>query len=230
MRWVKETLPPRARARWLLMTVRLSHNSLTGTERTDVAVGTASEASMFWAVRAGAPRSTVYVGSSLAAAGAAGLLSLATGVVVPLAGSSACPAGRGLATGAGAFSSPFGSALDSVLGWVFSAAFGSVFGWGFASVLAGAAAAGFCSVLVAPDAAWPLVLPLAWKYLTQVGSTLPGSFWYWSYISSTSHSLAPKSAEGCSGDWLPEDCGTGWFASSGVTRAVMVSVVKARPP
>src|SRR6478672_1826072 len=174
MRWVKETLPPRARARWLLMTVRLSHSSLTGTERTDVAVGTASEASMFWAVRAGAPRSTVY------------------------AGSSACPAGRGLATGAGAFSSPFGSALDSVLGWVFSAAFGSVFGWGFASVLAGAAAAGFCSVLVAPDAAWPLVLPLAWKYLTQVGSTLPGSFWYWSYISSTSHSLAPKSAEGCS--------------------------------
>src|SRR6476661_9805941 len=177
MRWVKDTLPPRARARWLLMTVRLSQSSLTGTERTDVAVGTASEASMFWAVRAGAPRRTVYVGSSLAAAGVAGLLSFATGVVVPLAGSSACPAGRGLATGAGAFSSPFGSALDSVLGWVLgwvcSAAFGSVFGWGFASVLAGAAAAGFCSVLVAPDAAWPLVLPLAWKYLTQVGSTLP---------------------------------------------------------
>src|SRR6476661_7836811 len=191
MRWVKDTLPPRARARWLLMTVRLSQSSLTGTERTDVAVGTASEASMFWAVRAGAPRRTVYVGSSLAAAGVAGLLSFATGVVVPLAGSSACPAGRGLATGAGAFS--------SASGWAFSAAFGSLFGWGFASALAGAAVcAGFCSVLVAPGAAWPLVLPLAWKYLTQVGSTLPGSFWYWSYISSTSHSLAPKSAEGCS--------------------------------
>ena len=40
MMWVKETLPPRARARWLLMTVRLSQSSLTGTERTEVAVGT----------------------------------------------------------------------------------------------------------------------------------------------------------------------------------------------
>ena len=72
MRWVKDTLPPRARARWLLMTMRLSQSSLTGTERTEVAVGTVSEASMFCTVRAGAPRSTVYVGSSLAAAGAAG--------------------------------------------------------------------------------------------------------------------------------------------------------------
>ena len=59
MMWVNDTLPPRARARWLLMTVRLSHSSLTGTERTDVAVGTDSDASMLAAVRAGAPRSTV---------------------------------------------------------------------------------------------------------------------------------------------------------------------------
>ena len=59
MRWVNDTLPPRARARWLLMTVRLSQSSLTGTVRTEVAVGTVSETSMFWAVRAGAPRSTV---------------------------------------------------------------------------------------------------------------------------------------------------------------------------
>ncbi len=48
------------------MTVRLSQSSLTGTERIEVAVGTVSETSMFCAVRAGAPRSTVYVGSSLA--------------------------------------------------------------------------------------------------------------------------------------------------------------------
>ena len=61
----------------------------------------------------------------------------------------------------------------------------------------------------------PFAPPLAWKYFAQVGSTLPGSLWYWSNISSTSHSLAPKSAEGCSGDWLPGDCGTGCFASSG---------------
>ena len=59
MMWVKETLPPRARARWLLITVRLSQSSLTGTVRTDVAVGTVSETSMFCTVRAGAPRSTV---------------------------------------------------------------------------------------------------------------------------------------------------------------------------
>ena len=59
MMWVNDTLPPRARARWLLMTTRLSHSSFTGMVRTEVAVGTVSDASMFLAVRAGAPRSTV---------------------------------------------------------------------------------------------------------------------------------------------------------------------------
>src|SRR5215218_7753014 len=83
------------------MTIRLSHSSFTGTERTDVAVGTVSEASMFCAVRAGAPRSTVYVGSSFAGAGAAGRDSFGTGLVVPFAGSAALVSGRGLATGAG---------------------------------------------------------------------------------------------------------------------------------
>src|SRR6476661_3085506 len=106
------------------MTVRLSQSSFTGTERTEVAVGTLSEASMFCAVRAGAPRSTVKVGSSLAAAGAAGLDSFGTGLLVPLAGSAALPPGRGLATGAGVavavafagagdFASAFASALAS---------------------------------------------------------------------------------------------------------------------
>src|SRR5919107_905254 len=99
MRWVKETLPPRARARWLLMTMRLSHSSLTGTDRTLVAVGTLREASMFWAVRAGAPRSTVYVAWSFAAAGSGGLDSLGSGLVVPLAGSAALASGRGVALG-----------------------------------------------------------------------------------------------------------------------------------
>src|SRR5262245_32659396 len=56
MMWVNDTLPPRARRRWLLMTIRLSISSLTGTERTLVAVGTVSEASMLMAVRAAAPR------------------------------------------------------------------------------------------------------------------------------------------------------------------------------
>src|SRR4051794_15954672 len=79
---VKDTLPPRARDRWLLMTIRLSQSSFTGTERTLVAVGTLSETSMFCTVRAGAPRSTGYVGWSLASAfeGASG--SLGTGVVL----------------------------------------------------------------------------------------------------------------------------------------------------
>src|SRR3954447_6589729 len=101
MMWVNDTLPPRARARWLLMTVRLSHNSLTGTDRTEVAVGTVSDAFMFCTVRAGAPRRIVYVGSSLASACSVGGCSLGTGWLVPLAGSAAFDSGRGLATGAG---------------------------------------------------------------------------------------------------------------------------------
>src|SRR6476469_7799623 len=83
------------------MTIRLSQSSLTGTERTLVAVGTLSEESMFCTVRAGAPRSTVYVAWSTAAAGSTGFDSLGTGLVVPLAGSAAFASGRGFATGAG---------------------------------------------------------------------------------------------------------------------------------
>ena len=44
--WVNETLPPRARFKWLLMTVRLSIINFAGIARTEVAVGTESEASM----------------------------------------------------------------------------------------------------------------------------------------------------------------------------------------
>src|SRR3954470_15649655 len=135
------------------MTVRLSHRSFTGTERTEVAVGTVSETSMFWAVRAGAPRSTVYDGSSLAAAGSGGRDSLGTGFDVPLAGSAALASGRGLATGAGVrvaapggvFSSglfvaggPLG-VLASGVAAGFAAGAGAALPWGFASVLAGAA-------------------------------------------------------------------------------------------
>src|SRR6185369_8109458 len=57
MRWVKLTLPPRPRVRWLLITMRLSASSFAGTARTLVAVGTASEASMFCTIRAATPRS-----------------------------------------------------------------------------------------------------------------------------------------------------------------------------
>ena len=57
MRCVNEILPPRPRARWLLMTMRLSTISLAGTARTEVAVGTSSEASMLVTTRAAGPRS-----------------------------------------------------------------------------------------------------------------------------------------------------------------------------
>src|SRR5690348_3158288 len=55
MRCVNDTLPPRPRRRWLLMTTRLSISSFAGMTRTLVAVGTASEASMFATTRAAAP-------------------------------------------------------------------------------------------------------------------------------------------------------------------------------
>ncbi len=56
MRWVNDTLPPRPRDRWLLITMRLSMSSFAGTTRTLVAVGTARLRSMLAAVRAAAPR------------------------------------------------------------------------------------------------------------------------------------------------------------------------------
>src|SRR5215218_771651 len=62
MRCVNETLPPRARARWLLITMRLSASSLAGTARTLVAVGTVSDAFMFLTTAAAAPRSGVCTG------------------------------------------------------------------------------------------------------------------------------------------------------------------------
>ena len=215
------------------MTMRLSHSSLTGTERTLVAVGTVSEASMFCAVRAGAPRRIVYDAWSFAGLGSAGLDSLGTGLVVPLAGSAALASGRGLATGAGALALA-SSGLGSVgSGWVGLASAGLVSAgfdvaafsmvepaeaWGEAVSRPGEpfadAGVGFEASGAACD---PLPGGEALKYATQTGSTLWGSRWYWSNISSTSHSLAPRSLEGWPrdwSDWLPEGCGTAGFASS----------------
>jgi len=65
----------------------------------------------------------------------------------------------------------------------------------------------------------PLPDPLP-KYAAQAGSTLFGSASNRSFISSTSHSLAPKSEE--LGPLLvdgPVDCDTTCFASSGVLLA-----------
>src|SRR4051812_36819831 len=100
MRCVNETLPPRARDRWLLMTMRLSHSSFTGTERTEVAVGTDRESSMLATVRAGAPRRTVYVGWSAAPDGSGSFFSWRTGAAVPFAGSAAASSRLGATCGA----------------------------------------------------------------------------------------------------------------------------------
>ena len=58
MTWVNDTLPPRPRDRWLLITTLLSISNFTGTDRTLVAVGTERLASMFVTTRPAAPRST----------------------------------------------------------------------------------------------------------------------------------------------------------------------------
>ncbi len=86
MTCVKLILPPRARRRWLLITMRLSAISLAGTARTLVAVGTVSEASMLVTTRAAAPRILVtssppmsFDAAGTAADGGAGLTAAGAG-------------------------------------------------------------------------------------------------------------------------------------------------------
>src|SRR3954469_25291804 len=76
MRCVNETLPPRARLRWLLMTMRLSIISLAGTVRTLVAVGTLRDASMLVASVLLMPRSGVTVSSGSAVSATTGVLAV----------------------------------------------------------------------------------------------------------------------------------------------------------
>src|SRR3954453_2650144 len=76
------------------MRIRLSQSSLTGTERTEVAVGTDSESSMLATVRAGAPRSTVYVGWPVAGLDSGAVPSWGVGLPEVLAFSAAA-SGRG---------------------------------------------------------------------------------------------------------------------------------------
>src|SRR5687768_11605763 len=56
MMWVKLSLPPRVRVRWLLAILRLTSSSFAGTGRTDVAVGTVRLAAMFFTIAEAAPR------------------------------------------------------------------------------------------------------------------------------------------------------------------------------
>src|SRR3954469_21409234 len=96
MRCVNEILPPRVRLRWLLMTMRLSAISFAGTARTLVAVGTLSEASMFLAMAAAAPRSCFDSGSSFFAS-ALGSAFAAAGFGAALAAGFGADVGSGLA-------------------------------------------------------------------------------------------------------------------------------------
>ncbi len=221
MMWVNDTLPPRARERWLLMTIRLSQSSLTGTERTEVAVGTLRLASMFWAVRAGAPRSTVRVGSSEASAAAGFSGSLGTGETVD--GAEGRASARALVSPAGVtfgFAGPVGSVFAAGFASVFAAGFVSVLTWVFTSVVEVllAASAGLAAPFGVPPEFPPGALCLKKSHHTL--STLLGSRWYCSYISSTSHSFAPNAARGLSsaslstGDAPFEDSATAWIASS----------------
>ncbi len=89
------------------MTMRLSNSSFTGTARTDVAVGSSSEASMFFATAADGPRRVTCSGPVLASpAGSAFFagVSLAAGAAcfASWAGALAAGAAAGFAAGAGA--------------------------------------------------------------------------------------------------------------------------------
>ena len=108
---VKLTLPPRPRARWLLITIRLSTINLAGTALTEVAVGISKLASILVTTRAEVPlsfsttSSTCATGAGLAAGagwlgalGTLGVLGVADVAGVVDAGAGFCE----LAAGAGA--------------------------------------------------------------------------------------------------------------------------------
>src|SRR3954469_24876619 len=101
MRCVKETLPPRERARGLLMTIRLSASSLAGTDRTLVAVGTVSETFMFLTTLAAAPRSGVCLPLATGVAAFVGAFAGAEALSVAAAGSAGAGFDAGAAFGAG---------------------------------------------------------------------------------------------------------------------------------
>src|SRR3954454_21497920 len=101
MMCVNETFPPRERARWLLITMRLSASSLAGTARTLVAVGTVSEAFMFLTTAGAAPRPRVAAGRVTGA-----FIFSTTGAAAPRSGERTTPfasllAGWGLAGAVG---------------------------------------------------------------------------------------------------------------------------------
>src|SRR5690606_32136183 len=212
MRCVNEIFPPRVRLRWLLMTMRLSAISLAGTARTLVAVGTLSEASMFFAMAAAAPRRTLVSGSDFACFSALSAFSALAAwpdrpELAPF--SAGCGAGLGVGFAGAACWACCGSAF---LG---SACFGSACAGCSAGAVEGAAAA-----LADP---WPLAEGAASvvsgfrscvgeksaKNSCHAASTEEGSARNWSYISSTSHSLGPN----CDAGLLLDTAGTRLYLS-----------------
>ena len=181
MRWVNETLPPRARARWLLMTTRLSNSNLTGIARTLVAVGTARLASMFCTVRAAAPRRIDFWTSPGPPAGAGSSAGVVGVVWAVFTGTGFCSV---LALALGGFADATGAAAADD---------------GAADLAGAGAAAGFVSgagvlgASVATAVVACVVVPLveagapSLKNVAHLGSTDAGSSWNRSYISSTSH-------------------------------------------
>src|SRR4051812_18673266 len=125
MGWVKGPFPPRDRARWLLMTMRLSASSLAGTARTLVAVGTVSETFMFLTTAAAAPRSGDWepaaIGVAGFGAGAAALLSAGL-VSAGLVSAGLLSAGFAAGVGAGAAAFGAGAACWGAACWVAGAA------------------------------------------------------------------------------------------------------------
>src|SRR6516165_711208 len=105
MRCVKLTLSCPTRPSWLLRIWRLTSRSLAGTARTDVAVGTRSDASMFVTVRAAAPRSR-SPGSSLD--GVAGGNGADAGAAGAAAGGPVSPTDGAVDGGAGALAAAAG--------------------------------------------------------------------------------------------------------------------------
>src|SRR6201996_5721739 len=100
---VNDTLPPRVRLSWLLITMRLSISSLAGMARTLVAVGRSSDWDMFLTTAAAAPRST-WTSSPSAGGGPDGLAAGAAGAAGVGAG--------GVGAGAGGRAEPLPDAVS----------------------------------------------------------------------------------------------------------------------
>src|SRR5690606_4354917 len=215
MRCVNDTLPPRARRRWLLITMRLSIMSFAGMVRTLVAVGIDVLWSMLVASVFAMPLSTVTVscGSDSAATGIDAVVGACAGIGCGLAGAEVV---RAMGVVGGALSAA-GAAAGGVAGA------GSVTASGIwasppscdlgatASVGAGAGApsAGAAAASASPTTGITEVGvgSATGRYASRIGQQLLStdslSTRYRSYISSTSHSLAPNSPEALSSGVTP---------------------------